>query len=186
MKRNLLQLCVNIGLASVIGVAGCAGTLTDDEQQRLWLEHTGGTGGGTGSMTSGSGGGGPMVDMCVVSTATTGPMHTCQGTGCHSSAASAAMLNLENDNLTKNYKTMYYNVDSKGDPTGVAPVCTAGMAKLIDGSNAMNSLIYTKLVATGDTNIQPCGSKMPFFGTLTTQEKACILSWINSVIAASQ
>ena len=104
MKRNLLQLCVNIGLASVIGVAGCAGTLTDDEQQRLWLEHTGGTGGGTGSMTSGSGGGGPMVDMCVVSTATTGPMHTCQGTGCHSSAASAAMLNLENDNLTKNYK----------------------------------------------------------------------------------
>src|SRR5439155_1206117 len=137
--------------------------------------------------TSGSGGGGPMVDMCVVSTLNAGPMHTCQAvTGCHGGMAPSAGLNLDNDNLTKNFKTAYYNVDNKGDPTGTPPPCTAGMAKLIDSANPMNSLLYTKLVATGDSNTPPCGFKMPYVGMISAQEKACILSWINSVIAASQ
>src|SRR4051794_22591984 len=100
MKRTFLLST----LACSTALAGCAGTLTTDEQERLWTEHTGGTGGSTGgtSTTTGGGGSGPMVDMCVVSTATTGPMHTCQQVGCHGGATVSAGLNLENDNLTKN------------------------------------------------------------------------------------
>jgi hypothetical protein len=188
MKRTFLLST----LACSTALAGCAGTLTTDEQDRLWLEHTGGTGGSTGgtsaTTTSGTGGsGGPMVDMCVVSTATTGPMHTCQQVGCHGGATVSAGLNLENDSLTKNFKAKYFDVPNVGDPNGMPPTpCTGGMAKLIDPANAMNSFIYQKLVATGDTTAQPCGYKMPEVGTITQQEKACILSWINSVITASK
>jgi hypothetical protein len=65
----------------------------------------------------------------------------------------------------------------------VAPPCTQGIAKLIDSTDPMKSLIYTKLLATGETPMVPCGSKMPFVGPLTTDEKACILRWIQSVVA---
>src|SRR5206468_4263246 len=126
----------------------------------------------------------PMVDMCVVSTATTGAMHTCQTTNCHAGSPLSAGLDLSNDNLTKNYKAKYLDVPSAGDPTGTPPACMAGMAKLIDSTDPMKSLIYTKLVATGETPMVPCGSKMPFVGNMTTDEKACILKWIQSVIAA--
>jgi hypothetical protein len=123
-----------------------------------------------------------MVDMCVVGT--TGAMHTCQTTNCHAGSPLSAMLDLTDDNLTKNYKAKYLDVPSAGDPTGSPPACTAGMAKLIDSTDPMKSLLYTKLQATGETIMLPCGSKMPFVGNLTTDEKACILRWIQSVIAA--
>jgi hypothetical protein len=175
MKRTTLWVST---LACFAWAAGCAGTLTQDEQQRLFDEWPGGTGG----TPTGAGGGTP-VDTCVVGM--TGAMHTCQSTiGCHGGPMVAAGLNLDDVNLTQNFKAKYKDVSNTGDPTGVAPPCTAGMAKLIDSSNAMNSLIYTKLQAMGESNTPPCGSKMPFVGSISSQEKACILSWINSVINA--
>ena len=51
--------------------------------------------------------------------------------------------------------------------------------KLIDSANVMNSLLLTK----GDAASVPCGTKMPVIGTFTADHKACLSSWINSVIA---
>jgi hypothetical protein len=61
--------------------------------------------------------------------------------------------------------------------------CLPGIRKLIDPANATNSLLYTKLQASGETITPPCGSKMPVIGNFTMADKACILSWIKSVIA---
>jgi hypothetical protein len=187
MKNTIVFLSICAAFASV---AGCAGTLTEDEQQKLFDEHTGGSGGGSPTTTTGpgAGGGGPMVDMCVVSTLAAGPMHTCQTqSGCHGGSDPAllsAKLNLDNDNLTKNFKTLYLDVPNAGDPSGLGTPCMPGMAKLIDSTDPMKSLLYTKHVATGETPMPPCGSKMPFVGNMTTDEKACILRWIQSVVAA--
>jgi hypothetical protein len=61
--------------------------------------------------------------------------------------------------------------------------CPPNMYKLIDSSNAMNSLLFTKAYAAGEATMQPCGGKMPVIGTFTADNKACLLSWIKSVIA---
>jgi hypothetical protein len=186
MKRtsHLLSMC-----AAFAFVAGCAGQLTEQEQQDLFNAKAGGGGsGGNPTTTTGPGtGGGPAVDMCVVGTLTMGPMHTCQTQGgCHGGtdpSLLSAKLNLDNVNLTTNAKAKYLDVPNAGDPNGVGTPCMAGMAKLIDSTDPMKSLIYTKLVATGETPNVPCGSKMPFVGNMTTDEKACILRWIQSVVA---
>src|SRR5262249_432903 len=116
------------------------------------------------------------------------PMHTCQTqSGCHGGTDStqwSAKLNLDNANLTMNAKSKYLDVPNAGDPNGQGTPCTAGMAKLIDSTDPMKSLIYAKLVATGETGNVPCGFKMPFVGNISTDEKACILRWIQSVVAA--
>jgi len=147
------------------------------------------TSAGAGGGNSGGGGGGSMFDMCVVSTLQTGPMHTCQQAACHGGSMDSAMLsaklNLENVNLTMNAKAMYLDVPNVGDPTGSPTPCAPGVAKLIDSADPKNSLIYRKIVPTGEASMPPCGSKMPFVGNITTDEKACILRWIESVIAAN-
>jgi hypothetical protein len=190
MKKTLLLLSTVASLCA----AACAGTLSADEQQALYDEHTGaGTGGsgtGTGSTTSssttGSGGSGPAVDMCVVSTASSGPMHTCQTAGCHSGSPLSAGLDLSNDSMTTNAKSFKdkmnvgtMGVTMAGDPTG----CPPSMYKLVDSSNAMNSLLLQKAVAAGDSTTPPCGGKMPVIGTFSASDKMCLTSWVNSVIA---
>jgi hypothetical protein len=46
---------------------------------------------------------------------------------------------------------------------------------LIDKANPAQSAIYLKI--TGTT----CGSQMPLGGSLTADEKACVLSWIDGL-----
>jgi hypothetical protein len=109
-------------------------------------------------------------------------MHTCQTTNCHTGSPLSAGLDLSNDNLL-NAQVSYLDVPSRGDPTGTPPACAPGTAKLIDSSDPLKSLIYAKLRAPGEPLTVPCGSKMPFVGQITADEKACILTWIQSVVA---
>jgi hypothetical protein len=174
-------------LASLSAVA-CAGQLTAEEQERLFNEHAG-TGGSTGagstsSTTTGAGGSGPAVDMCIVDAAKR-PLKSCQAGGCHTGSPVSAGLDLSDASVTTNAKSFLdkmnvgtMGVTMPGDATG----CQPGAYKLIDSSNAMNSLLLTKAVASGETITPPCGSKMPVIGTFTTEHKACLTSWINSVI----
>ena len=164
MKRNVSALSLVFPLALVI--AGCAGTLTPDEQEQLFQAHAG-TGGGTGS----------GIEMCVTTS-----MKTCQTMGCHApimgSTTVSAGLNLENSTIIDNFKTLV-DKSNMGDPTATNP-CAPMMYKLIDSSNAMNSLIYTKLTTV------PCGTKMPQIGLFSDADRTCVLNWINSAITLSK
>jgi hypothetical protein len=95
-------------------------------------------------------------------------------------------LDLSATSVTTNAKTFLDkpNVGTAGvtmpmDPTG----CQPGAYKLIDSANATNSLIYTKTEVLGQMPTHPCGMPMPVIGTFTADNKACILKWIESVIA---
>jgi len=124
------------------------------------------------------------VDPCIVETPA---LKSCQAAGCHTGTPLSANLDLGVASVTTNAKTLFLDkpnpgtmgVTMPGDPTG----CPAGMYKLIDSANAMNSLLYTKTEVLGDMPTHPCGSKMPVIGTFTANDKACILKWIQSVIA---
>jgi hypothetical protein len=127
--------------------------------------------------------GGPPVDMCVVNTSA---LKTCQQAGCHGGTPLSADLDLSVASVTTNAKSFLDKANTgtpgvtmPGDPTG----CPPGMYKLIDKSDAMSSLIYTKATPSGETPTAPCGQKMPVIGTFTAADKMCILAWINSVIA---
>jgi hypothetical protein len=134
-----------------------------------------GNGGGAGM--AGAGGTGvppPPVDMCVLTS-----MKVCQNSGCHGGTVLAAGLSLENDVLIRDYGKLV-DAPNHGDaPAG----CMAGQFKLIDSSNAANSLIYTKLSDLGSN--PPCAMRMPIIGNFAPSDKACVLSWINSVLVAS-
>jgi len=62
--------------------------------------------------------------------------------------------------------------------------CMAGQFKLIDSADATNSLIYMKLPGTDAP--PPCGLRMPVIGNFAAKDRTCILSWIESVIAATR
>jgi hypothetical protein len=166
MKGNVPLLSTHLVFALSLAVAGCAGTLTPDEQEQLFQAHAG-TGGGTGS----------MIEMCV-----TNSMKSCQTMGCHApimgSTTVSAGLNLENSTIIDNFKTLV-DKSNAGDPTAVMP-CAPMMYKLIDSADAMNSLIYTKVTTV------PCGTKMPQIGTFSDADRACVLNWINSAIMLSK
>jgi len=166
MKGNVLLLSTHLVFALSLAVAGCAGTLTADEQEQLFQAHAG-TGGGTGS----------GIEMCVTTS-----MKTCQTMGCHApimgSTTVSAGLNLENSTIIDNFKTLV-GKGNAGDPTAVMP-CAPMMYKLIDPADAMNSLIYTKITTV------PCGTKMPQIGLFSDADRACVLNWINSAIMLSQ
>jgi hypothetical protein len=105
--------------------------------------------------------------------------------GCHSGAMLSAGLDLSATSVTTNAKSFLdkANVGTAGvTMPGMPDGCPPNMYKLIDKSNAMNSLIATKAVAAGETDMHPCGGKMPVIGTFTAADKMCILNWINSVI----
>ena len=201
---------LTLGLAFSLGLGACAGELTLDEQEQLYREHMAGAGGGTPTSTSsgsagsstgsagsstgsagstGSGGstgtgGGSPVETCVTTS-----MQACQNNFCHGQNPAVGLV-LDNDALTKNYKDLFVDKPNKGtdgitmegDPNG----CVPGMYKLIDSANPTNSLLYRKAFAPGDTGNAICGAKMPIIGSFSSDDKACMLKWINSVIAASK
>jgi hypothetical protein len=117
---------------------------------------------------------GPPIDTCVLQS-----MKVCQSSGCHGGTPISAGLNLETNVLTKDYRTLV-DQPNHGDNSG----CMAGQFKLIDSANAENSLLYTKLPGAGTP--PPCGLRMPVIGNFAAKDKTCILSWIESVIAASR
>jgi hypothetical protein len=157
---------LSVAFPLALAIAGCAGTLTPDEQEQLFQAHAG-TGGTTGS----------GIEMCVTTS-----MKTCQTMGCHApimgSTTVSASLNLENSTIIDNFKTLV-DKSNAGDPTAVNP-CAPMMYKLIDSTDAMNSLIYTKLTTV------PCGTKMPQIGLFSDSDRACVLNWINSAIMLSK
>jgi hypothetical protein len=148
-----------------LSAVGCAGELSEDPRPPK------------------DAGGSPPVDMCVVNT---NALKTCQVAGCHGGTPLSAGLDLTLASVTTNAKSFLDKLNTgtpgvtmPGDPTG----CPPNMYKLIDSTNAMNSLIYTKSTPGGEASMQPCGGKMPVIGTFTAADKMCILNWINSVIA---
>ncbi len=179
MKTTVLLLSTVAALLA----AGCAGTLTPEEQQQLFDAHSGTGGVGSGPTTSttststGSGGSvGPAVDMCVVNTTA---LKSCQQVGCHSGTPLSAGLDLSMTSVTTNAKSFKDKMNVGTDPMGGG--CMPNTFKLVDSANPMNSLIYTKVEAPGDMPTHPCGGKMPVIGTFTSADKACILSWVMSV-----
>jgi hypothetical protein len=126
-----------------------------------------------------------MVDMCVVNTSA---LKACQTLGCHIGDPNilSAGLDLSVRSVTTNAKLFLdkpnagtVGVTTLGDPMG----CPPGAFKLIDSTQPSNSLLFLKPTVQGQTSLVPCGSKMPFIGTLTQDGKACLTRWINSVIA---
>ena len=138
----------------------------------------GASGDATSTGTAGSGvggaGGSIPVEMCVLVS-----MKVCQGSGCHGGAQISAGLNLEPNVLTQDYATLV-DKPNHGDNAG----CMAGQFKLIDSADATNSLIYRKLPGTDAA--PPCGLRMPVIGNFAAKDRTCILSWIESVIAATR
>jgi hypothetical protein len=135
----------------------------------------GGSGGGGGSPGTGGTGMPAPVDMCVVTS-----MKVCQNAGCHGGMPIAANLRLENDVLLHDYMKLVDAPNHGDQPAG----CMPGMFKLIDASSPTDSLIYTKLSDLGSN--PPCASRMPIIGSFAPADKMCVLSWINSVIAATK
>ncbi len=166
MKTNVPLLSTHLLFVLSLAVAGCAGTLTAEEEDQLFQARTG-TGSGTTT-------GGPMIEMCVTTS-----MKTCQTVGCHApvmgSTTVSAGLNLENSTIINNFKSLV-DRPNMGDPATTVNPCVPMMYKLIDSANPMNSLIYTKL------NTVPCGTKMPQIGVFTDADQTCVLNWINSAI----
>jgi hypothetical protein len=168
----------------LLGVAGCAGRLLPDEDLLLPAIDSGSDAPRT--TTTGGPDPGTVVDPCIVDT---GALRSCQSQGCHTPdrvAGLSAGLDLSVASVTTNAKSFLnrpnvgtMGVTTFGDPTG----CPPGSFKLIDSENPMNSLLYTKTEAPGSPPSHPCGGKMPVIGTFTPDHKACILRWIQSVVA---
>jgi hypothetical protein len=112
----------------------------------------------------------PQVDTCVLTS-----MKTCQNDFCHGSVGTQAALLLTPPVLTHDFKDLLLDKPNHGDPAG----CPPGFALLIDSTDATKSLMYTKLTLPA-----PCGQGMPVIGTFTADDKMCLLSWLNSVIAS--
>jgi hypothetical protein len=141
---------------------GCAGELVSDPRCP------------SGNCPADAGEVAPQVDMCVVNTTA---LKTCRVAGCHMPPVSAG-LDLSEASVTTNAKNFLDKANA-----GSEMACLPGMGKLIDPVNATNSLLYAKVQASGETIAPPCGAKMPVIGNFTMADKACILSWIKSVIA---
>jgi hypothetical protein len=115
------------------------------------------------------------VDMCVIKS-----MKVCQNSGCHGGTMIAAGLRLEDDVLLQGYRVLVDAPNHGDQPAG----CMPGMFKLIDPAHPTDSLIYTKLSDLGSN--PPCAQRMPIIGSFAAADKMCVLSWINSVIAATR
>jgi hypothetical protein len=115
-----------------------------------------------------------MVDACALHS-----MKVCQNANCHGGAMVYADLHLDDNVLTTDYAPLV-DKPNHGDPAG----CMPGKFKLIDSANPTASLIYTKLPTPG--SMPPCGLNMPVIGTFLDDDRMCVLSWIDSVIAATK
>jgi hypothetical protein len=129
----------------------------------------GGSGNAGGAGAGGTGGSG-SVDLCALKS-----MNVCQNPNCHGGAMVYADLHLDNNVLTTDFAPLV-DKPNHGDPAG----CPPGFGLLIDSSDAMKSLMYTKLSIPA-----PCGKEMPVIGTFLESDKMCMLSWIQSVIAVT-
>jgi len=182
MNKLKLLLSTQAVVLSLLAAVGCAGTLSPDEADALRLAHstsgdsTAGTGGTTGS---GGAGGGSGVDMCM--TALVSPTGKACGlaNSCHGGATPMAGMVLDEAAVSMGYKMFVDKANTGTQPMDNATGCGMGQHKLIDRANAMNSLIYLKVVTP-----PPCGGLMPIGIPLNTTEQACVLRWINGVIAA--
>ena len=162
--------------------SGCAGELTPEVSYDTVTGTTSGAGGST--MAAGGAGGGPGgVDPCIVNTPA---LKACQNVGCHIGPPLSAELDLSVASVTTRAKLLLdkpnagtMGVQTLGDANG----CPPGSFKLIDSANPTSSLIYAKLRAQGETPTNPCGGWMPVIGAFTADNKACVLKWIQSVIA---
>jgi hypothetical protein len=154
-------------LASILCVAACGGPSGSDAT-------SGGGGGGSAGAGGTGGSGGASVDPCALTS-----MKVCQNSNCHGGAMVYADLHLDDNVLTKDYAPLV-DKPNHGDPAG----CMPAKFKLIDSTNPTASLIYTKLPTPGST--PPCGLNMPVIGTFGDADRMCVLSWINSVIAATK
>jgi hypothetical protein len=168
-----LAICRYLALALSFAIAACGGEVPGPGPS-----IAGGIGGASGAAGSsgvggtGGAGGTASVDMCVLTS-----MKVCQNAGCHGSPPVSSGLALDNDVLTRDF-AMLVDKPNQGDPGG----CMAGKYKLIDSADPGSSLIYTKLPDPATS--PPCGLRMPVIGNFAAADKMCILSWINSVIAA--
>jgi len=124
-----------------------------------------------GSGPGGASGSGGEADPCVLTS-----LKSCQTVGCHGGSTVSANLNLDASTLVTDFRTLVRR--NSGDYSYPA-ACRPGTFYLIDPTNPENSLIYQKL-----SDIPLCGMRMPQIGAaLKPADKACVLSWINSVIA---
>jgi len=162
--------------------SGCAGELTVQEIEDLGRGKSGA--GGTGvsttssSTTTGMGGSG-MTDpsACVIALAS-GP----KCSACHSDATHLAGFAFSATSIP-NAKQLWVDKSGQGDPPGMMMACGASDKanfKMIDSMAPEMSLMYAKL-----TDPVPCGMHMPQIGyPLPDADKACMLTWIKSVVAA--
>jgi hypothetical protein len=181
MNTTKVLLSIQALLLSSWAAVGCAGTLSPDEADSLRLAHsTSGGDGVTSGTTTGAGGagGGSPVDMCM--TALVGPTAKACGleNSCHGGMTPMAGLVLDQAAVSIGYKNLLNKSNNGTQPTDGPLGCQMGKYKLIDPASPTNSLIYQKVT------MQPCGGLMPIGLPLNDTERACVLSWINSVIAA--
>ncbi len=84
----------------------------------------------------------------------------CASAGCHDASSKAANLDLASEGLRARL----------ADTPGSA-ACPDHLQ--VDTENPENSLIYLKV-----TDAPPCGARMPYGGTLSDDEQACMLAWL--------
>jgi hypothetical protein len=143
---------------------GCPGTLEDPAR---FFEDSGA--GGDGGMASGEGGVGveaspPPADGGCPDIPTGVFMTSCNGNGCHNATDMMQGLDLASPNVAAR----------------LVNVCaTEGKGLLIDPTDPMASVIYTKL-----TGSPPFGLRMPFGQpALSPTTIACVLSWATALAA---
>jgi hypothetical protein len=84
----------------------------------------------------------------------------CASAGCHDASSKAANLDLASEGLR--------------DRLADAPASAACPDHVqVDPEKPENSLIYLKV-----TDAPPCGARMPYGGTLSDDEQACMLAWL--------
>jgi hypothetical protein len=173
-------LLIHAALFSSVAVIGCAGTLSPEEADSLRLAHsTSGDGTTTGTTGTGGAGGGSGVDMCMTALVTNPTRNCGLENSCHGGAAPMAGMTLDAAAVSMGYKTFVNKANGGTQPADSTLGCAMGKYKLIDPASPANSLIYLKVNMP-----PPCGGLMPIGLPLTDTERACVLSWINTVIAA--
>jgi hypothetical protein len=117
-------------------------------------------------------GGGSVVPACVTAVLTNRGATGCANPACHSNTFASSGLN-----LSGNLEARLVDVPARHEDIlgGTPPECPTG-DKLIDRANPSNSWLLKKI--TGEHN--GCGSPMPSNGSLTTDQKNCLVDWIMS------
>jgi hypothetical protein len=156
--RNVVWLIVAFGIAGLL--AGCPGSLEDPGEFHFV------------SGPSGEAGPAACTSTEAAAVPTTLFATTCGLSTCHSPAGLAQGGGGDLDLVSSGLVDRLLNM-----PTDEMPTLT-----YIDSAQPTESVIYTKLQA----GTVPFGSEMPFGGPyLSTDQVACVLAWIESVVPAS-